>query len=240
MELLHILSILRKRLLLLVLAAVVGATLGWAVTSREPTYVATSTIYVGSRQIEFDDSSQLNESRNRALDRFVLTFATMIDSETIAQQALQRTGIQRSASSVVEATQPQPVPLTQLLYIHVDDRNPTTAQSLANGLAEAFVEAVQQFEPGDDASGGEGELPALPAYIFESAKLPTVPQPSGAARNMMLGAVLALVATVGATLAFAFLDLRVRTPEDVERRVDLPVLASVPVLAVVSQTGRRP
>lgn len=238
MELRHVLSILRKRAPLLVLAALVGGALGWLVTPSDPEYVARSTIYVGTRVIETEGNSELNEARNRAIDRFVLTFATMIDSEPIAQQALQRTGIERSAERVVEATTPKPVPLTQLLYVDVTDEDPATAQALANGLAEAFVDAVQEFEPGDEG-GGEGQVPALPAYIFESAKLPTTPQPNGLLRNVTLFALLGLAGAVAIALTAAYMDLSVRTPEDVERRIELPVLASIPMLASL-QAGALP
>jgi polysaccharide biosynthesis transport protein len=106
-------------------------------------------------------------------------------------------------------------------------------------MADAFVEQVQSFEPSAPAS--EGTLPTLPAYVFEQARLPTVPESTGLATNVAVAGIVGLALGIGIVLLADYLDITVRGIEDAERRLDLPVLGAVPDLgpvAVSSAPGR--
>src|SRR5207237_8027686 len=75
-----------------------------------------------------------------------------------------------------------------------------------------------------------GPLPTLPAYIFQQARLPTAPQPTGLATNLAVAAVVGLILGVGGVLLADYLDITVRGIEEAERRLDLPVLGAIPEL----------
>lgn len=227
MELRRYLELFRRRWVLIAVITLLAIAAAYQATPRDDRYVARSTLYIGSRTID-PDSRDLSSDRAAALDRLVLTFGVMIDSEPIATRAIGLTGISRSAPGVVAATTATPEPATQLLYIDVVDSDPAAAQAIANGLADAFVEAVQDFEPG--TSAGEGDVPVLPAYIFERARLPTVPTPNGLTQNLVLGGLLGLGAAAALVLLLEYLDVSVKSAEDAERLLDLPVLGVIPSL----------
>jgi capsular polysaccharide biosynthesis protein len=227
LELRRYLSILRTRVWFIVATVVLATLAGYAASSAPPKYVAQTTIYVGSRAIALDPAAgELSNDRATAIQLLVLTFSKMIDSEPIARQAAAELGIDRSARSIVEATDATPEPGTQLLYITVEDSDAAMAQDLANGLAEVFVQAVQEFEPGDL----EGAVPRLPAYVFERAELPTEPVPTDQVKTILLSAVFGLLVSAGVAFLFDYLDVTIRTADDVERRLELPVLGVIPAL----------
>ncbi len=227
MELRRYLAIFRRRLWFILATLLLTTSVGYAVTEEPPQYLARTTIYVGSRTISLEPgANELSGDRAAALDRLVLTFSKMIDSEPIAQRTVVQLDLDRSPREVVEATSVKPEPATQLLYIDVTDIDPAVAQSLANGLAEAFVEAVQEFEPGDT----EGAVPRLPAYVFERAGLPTAPVPTNQLQSVVLAALFGLLAASGLAILLDYLDLTIRSAADAERRLELPVLGVIPLL----------
>jgi capsular polysaccharide biosynthesis protein len=226
MELRHYLSLLKRRALLIVLTVIAGLVAGYVSTPQEARYVAFSTIYVGAREFTVGPDGRTSEDALRAVERLANTYTQMIHSEPIAQAALQRIGIDRSAGSLVTATNVFPVKDTQLLRIEVTDPNPAMAQELTNAVARAFVEKVQTFEPSTPAT--EGSVPSLPAYVFEEAKLPTTALPTGLARNLVLYAVFGFVLAAGTSLLLEYLDLTIKTPSEAERRLELPVLGVIP------------
>lgn len=228
MELRRYLALLRRRWLLIALTVVVALAVGYSVTPKGDRYTARSKLYIGSRTVE-SDGDDLSGDRALALDRLVVTFAVMIDSEPIAARAIEISGEDISPADLVAKTTTEPEPSTQLLYIDVADADPARAQALANGLAEAFVDQVQDFEPGT-SSGSEGDVPQLPAYIFENARLPTVPESNGLVKNLLLSVVLGAGLAVAVTLLLDYLDISIRTPDDAERLIELPVLGVVPSL----------
>jgi polysaccharide biosynthesis transport protein len=237
-ELRQYLSVLRSRLWLILAAAVLAGVAGYVASNTTPHYLASSTIYVGSRSISFDPAApDLSTDRLAAIDRMVLTFSKMIDSEPIAQEAIRALDLEEDPEDVVDATDVRPEPATQLLYIEVRDEDAAEAQALSNALADAFVEQVQEFEPGGSATG-EGRVPQLPAYVFERATLPTDPEPTGQTRTIVLAALFGLVAGVGTALLLDYLDVSLRSAADVERRLELPVLGVIPALGTDASFGR--
>ncbi len=236
MELRQYLSVLRSRLWLVVVATLLAAGVGFMLSSATATYVARSTLYVGSQNVA-ETSDELTTDRIAALTSYILTFSKMIDSEPIAAQAIRDLDLDLTAEDVVRDTEVELEPGTQLLYIGVSDEDPTTAQSLSNALADAFVEAVQEFEP--SAVDGEGSVPRLPAYVFERAQVPTDPEPTGQIRTLILATLFGLVSGMALAFLLDYLDVSLRSAADVERRLELPVLGVIPALGNEAPFGGR-
>ena len=236
MELRQYLSVLRSRLWLIVVATLLAGGTGFFLSSSTAIYQARSTLYVGSQNVA-ESTNELSTDRIAALTSYILTFSKMIDSEPIASQALRELDLDLRAKDVVKDTEVRLEPGTQLLYIDVRNEEATTAQALSNALADAFVEAVQEFEPA--AGDPEGTVPQLPAYVFERAQLPTDPEPNDQIRTVLFATIFGLVG--GAALAFLldYLDVSVRSAADVERRLELPVLGVIPALGSEAPFGGR-
>ena len=222
MELRRYFATLRRRALLIVLTVAAGVLAAYLSTNRNEVYAAEATVYVGSRQIEV-----ISGDFAAGLDRIILTYAAMIDSEPIARAALDATGLQRSTSALVDATQVAPAPNTQLLYIRVTDSDPGASQRLANGMANGFVEKITSFEP--SAPAQPGQVPQSPAYVYEEAKLPTAPIPTGATRRLILGALFGFVLAAAVAFLLEYLDVTIKSAGDAERYLGLPVLGVIPV-----------
>src|SRR5437588_2150085 len=247
MELIRYVLILRIRGKVLVDAVIVAMAAAGFLTPRQHLYQATGTLCVGSRNTDLNNPNDVQFGQLATLDRFIQTFAQMIRSAPVAARAVERAGVPRSADSVVAATTTHQIGQsntgtgsggTQLLTIDVTDEDPVVARTLANAMADSFVEEVQNFEP--TAPTSEGSIPALPAYVFERARLPVVPQPTGLMTNLLVAALLGLFLGVGVVLLEDYLGITIPGVEDAERRLGLPVLGAVPELGATASTPLRP
>jgi capsular polysaccharide biosynthesis protein len=221
-ELRRYLKLIRRRLLLVVITAIVGAAVGYVTTSQAAIYRATATIYVGQSKLQ-DNAADLYGVTG--FDQIVSTFAQMIPSEVIAQDAILATDIDRSAGAVAAATTATVVTNTNLIDVSVEDGDPVVAERLTNAVAAAFATQVAHYDPTPTA----GTLPSEPAYVFQDAGLPTVPLSDHLAKKVALGGVVGLILAILGVLLLDYLDVSVKGPEDLERRVDLPVLAIIPL-----------
>jgi capsular polysaccharide biosynthesis protein len=241
MELRRYAAILRRHVLLIALTVAVAVGFTIVTADRSTTYTARTTLYIGANT--FSDGTtfdpNLSGDQQNGLSRLIQTFSIMIRSEPIASDALERTGLPRSAGSVVGQTSAAPVTGTNILIIQVTDRDPAVAQQLSIGMAEAFVAKITQLEPGKKL--GEGDLPSAPATIFERAKLPVVPEKASALSGVVIAGLLGLLLSAGTILLLEYLDVTVKSVEDAEQRLELPVLGVIPQLALdPSTTLRRP
>ena len=226
LEIRRYLAVLRRRIAVVVAIVAVAVAAGWFFTPRGAKYNAKAVIYVGARQFSLSPGSQYAYDPTALVQRLMLTYADMLDSEPIADDALRATGVQRSASDVVAHTNVQPGKDTALLTIKVTDSSPDVARALANGIAQAFVDKVQTLD--SNGPTPEGTLPGLPAYIFEKAKLPTSPISNGLTRNLLAAVVGGLLVAGGVVFLFEYLDLTIKNPGEAEARLELPVLGVIP------------
>lgn len=224
MELRRYLRLLRQKWALIALTLVVGAIAGYVATPRTALYRATTVLYVGERQV---DNNPIQLYGQPGLNQILYTFSQMIPNPVIAQKAILATGVSRTPEQATGETKGTLVPGSNLITVAVTDRDPLVAQRLANGISAAFVAQIQSYEPG--TSAGPGTVPVEPAYVFQEATLPVAPLPTGLARHVVLGAIFGLVVSVALVLLVDYLDITVRNPEDLEKKLDLPVLGIVPL-----------
>jgi capsular polysaccharide biosynthesis protein len=234
-ELRRYLAILRRRILLIIVTVVVGVGAAVAATPRTSIYSATTVIYVGPRAFDFNTNTVTNnQDAILAVNAVLTTFSKMIDSQPTATDAVSNTGVDRSPGAVVGKTTVTAEPSTQLLDVKVTDTDPTVAERLANGMADAFVQKVQSYQPGTATTPSSatpaqpGTAPSAPAYVFQRAALPTSPEPKGLLQNVGLGALLGLLASAGLAFLLEYLDVTIKGAGDAERQLNLPVLGIIP------------
>lgn len=243
----------RQRLLLVVALVVAGAVIGYATTSRTPEYTASTLIYVGAQNLGVNDTQLFAQS---GLDEVVASFALMIPSPVIAQRAIDATGVNRFSGEVAASTVAVVEPSTSLISVSVTDSDPRVAVRLANGISNAFVNQVSKYQTttNGQATNGQptnglsttstttpstGTRPNEPAYVFQNA-VGAVTKSDGLTRKVILGALFGLVLAVLIVLLLDYLDITIKSPEELERRVGLPVLGIIPLLGTLPLTAGPP
>ncbi|MCF6247618.1 MAG: polysaccharide biosynthesis tyrosine autokinase [Desulfobacula sp.] len=73
-------------------------------------------------------------------------------------------------------------------------------------------------------------------WIIEPAQIPKKSAKPKKKRNILLGIILGLFGGIGLAFFFEYLDNTVKTPEDVEERFDIPVIAAIDLLQNKKQT----
>jgi len=224
MEVRRYLAMVRRRLLLAAVIVAAAVAAGWLITPQATSYTATATLYVGTQSIDTAPGSvDLSGDRVQGFDRLIATFTEMLRSRESAQGALDATGVDRTNDEVRGSTGAAQVPNTNLLKVSVTDADPAVAQELANALANTFVDQIADVEAVDSASE-----PIV--RVFETAERPTVANPTSLFRNVMLAAIIGIVAAGVLIALLEHLDLSLRSSDDVERHLELPVLGTIPAL----------
>jgi capsular polysaccharide biosynthesis protein len=223
MELRRYLRIVRRRLLLIVVIVAAALAAGYFITPRAKTYTATATIYVGSRSINIDpNSGDVSGQRVQGFDRLITTFNEMIRSRSVARDAVARGQVDRSADAVSGATKAEQITNTNLISVSVTQDDPAAARGLANGVSDAFVQQIKRFEP---SNTGADQI----ASVYQRASLPG-PNASSLPRNLALAGLFGLLVAGALVAILEYTDISLRSSEDVERHLELPVLGVVPAL----------
>jgi capsular exopolysaccharide synthesis family protein len=168
---------------------------------------------------DFPDMKQLKAQIDE-LDRQIARATNSIRSSVRAQYEVAANS-ERSLAAQVETLKSDVLDLrNRSIQYNILQREVDTSRTLYDGLLQRYKEV-----------GVAGGIASNNISIVDRAKPPHVPSSPRPVRNMAL----ALVAGAILGLAMAFLrealDQAVRVPADVENKLRLPVLGSIPVLA---------
>ncbi len=103
-------------------------------------------------------------------------------------------------------------------------------QKVLNALQEYNAEKARydKLESDYEADKMRMTTPRLYTKVYQNASLPIAPSSPNVALNLIVGAIVGLVAGILVALAYDYFDTSVKTLEDAERHLGLPVLGVIP------------
>lgn len=209
-----IFAILRKRLVLIIFIPLVVAIGAGIYFMQQPNeYTAKAKLYVlmdytdSTGQIRYDTSSST---------QFTGDFKELITTHKVLEETARRLGsdVKQFSNGTLNISVSS-VSGTRIIEIGVTSASPTMSLEVTNTLSKVFVEYVRDLLQTESVS------------IAAEATLPTSPSGPARLRNTLLAYVLALAAVIGICLAVEMLNTTIRTVEQAETALELPVLASV-------------
>ncbi|UOQ87023.1 YveK family protein [Gracilibacillus salinarum] len=212
----EIFEVLKKRLLLILLL-MIGAAGAAAIISYfvlTPTYQS-STQFIVNQDTSEAQSVDINQIRSNL--EIINTYNDIITSNRILDQVIEELNLAISPGALSEKISVANSESSQVVKLSATDSDPELAAEIANTTVAIFQEDLPELMNVNNVSVlSEAVVPANPT--------PVNPKP-------MLNTAIALVigAMIGVGLAFLFeyLDNTVKTEQDVEKTLELPVLGVI-------------
>jgi capsular polysaccharide biosynthesis protein len=180
-----------------------------------PVYSANTTLYVGKNiDIQGIQASDLKLGADLILD-----YRELAKSKLVANEVINELGLKNmSAGGLAGMVQVNQRNESRVIQISVNSTNPQMAMDLTNKVAEVFQKKVVEIMQVENVQ------------IIDKAVMPFYPISPDNNRNIMLGIFLGFIIGAGIILLIAFLDKTVKSAEDVQRYLDLPVIGNIPVI----------
>ncbi|MEG1559803.1 MAG: Wzz/FepE/Etk N-terminal domain-containing protein [Clostridia bacterium] len=205
-----IIAILRNRIVLIIILPIVTMTVAAYLSFNVivPTYVAQTSLYVLNTSNEQISSSDLTAGLQLIEDYREIAKSNSVVSGTARKLELpDLKGYDIDVSSVNDS---------RVLRISVTGTDPTMTANVANELAAQFTERVMEILKVDNVS------------VIDSADTPTIPFAPKKAQNILIAGLVGLVTAIAVSIAIDMLNTTVRTSDDIEEQLKLPVLARIP------------
>ena len=206
---------LKKRIVMIVLIATAAV-----LASGIYTYFFITPKYQASTQILISQQAtgaSLLASQFGDDSKYIETYNVILKSPYILDQVREELGITRSLSSQLSVSQEG---RSQVVRITVQDNNPAMAVEIANVTAAIFQEEVYNLMRVDNVH-------VLSPAVLGENPTPISPNPQ---LNMAIAFVVGLMAAVGLAFLLEYIDNTIRTEQDIERLLELPVLGTIPVM----------
>ena len=217
-ELRELLEILLKRKLLIILMTVLCTVAGgvYSVFLITPMYNAETTMMVNGAKNMTDIASSLDIGSINLSQKLVVTYGEIVKSRIVLEQTIDSLKLDMTYEQLLRKTTAQQVGGTEILKIAVQDEDPAQAAIIANKISDVFVKEVMRILKVNNVETIDKAIP-----IEKPVNVKT-------ALNTAIAMILGLMMGVFTAFVLEYMDNTIKTENDVQKHLDLPVLGLIP------------
>ena len=200
------------RILIILLAGILGGVIAGAYTRymMTPVYTSSSMLLVLTKETTLSSLADLQIGSQLTND-----YSVMITSRPVLEEVIDNLGLQMDEELEKMITISNPAD-TRILEISVEHPSPQMAMQIVNELSEVASEFI-----GDN-------MEVVPPKIIEEGIVPTEKTSPSTMRNTLLGILAGLFISGGIVVLMTVLNDSIKNEDDVEKYLGLSTLASVP------------
>ena len=211
-------NILRKRLsmiIVIILITTIGA-IGITYFVIEPTYTTTAALLIGKKNIS-EEGTEYNSSDVQMYQKLMGTYAKVVQSKDVIKRAIERGNLSLTYGQISSSLSVSTSDADQILTLSYTSKTPQEGVEVLNPLIEEFDETSKEI-----ISNGE-------MFVLTTPEMPSSPSAPNKKMNIMVGVALGIMIGVSLALFLEYIDDSVKTNEDVELLLNVPVIGAVPV-----------
>ncbi|PGN06330.1 YveK family protein [Priestia megaterium] len=209
-------AVLRKRLWLIVLITIIAATVSAVISFFVLTPVYESKTQILVNQAKNDQQLYSNQTVQTNV-QLINTYNDIITSPAILDKVVKELKLDKSAGDLSSQIQVTSAQDSQVAQIVVQDTSAKRATEIANTTASVFQKEVPKLMNVDNvkvlSKAALGEKPS-----------PVKPQPL---MNVAIAIVVGLMVGVGLSFLLEYLDNTLKTEQDIENILELPVMGVI-------------
>lgn len=214
MTLLELLTLLRKHLKLVIMLPIVCmVAMGLAsVLMMSDTYTATTDMYVLASSEGSNSSSALSSDLS-ASQMLTNDVATLLQSDRVMSDAAEQLGLPNLRGYNITVTSES---TTRVITLQVTSSDAQGSANVANALADCVSNVAQEVMNVESVN------------VIDEAPTPEAPSGPNRMLYVAVAAMAGLFAAVAIVVLMDVIDTRVRSAEDVEELLELPVIGRIP------------
>ena len=191
----------------------VGGVLIYDNMFKKPVYKAQTTVVIAKSDGMVDSAATLNDVN--VSQKLVSTYGEIAKSELVLNRVIENLGLHVNSKELSKKLTVRPVDETSILSIAVSDPKPQLSATIANEIATVFSEEVKNIYKVENVTQ------------LSVAAVPTAPSNNTTTRDLILAAVIAVVAVTGFAFLRFYLDDTIKQNDDVEKMIGLPVTGHI-------------
>ena len=207
----------KKVKIILIIAIFMALGIIYTIGFVTPEYTSSTSLLLANSS----DTSKANTITTADItlnSKLVSTYSELVKSSKVLRQVISNLNIDVNEDELRKNVTVKSVEDTEVIKITVTNENAAYSAKIANETAKIFSNMVSEIYNINNI------------YIVDDAEVSDVPSNIHHGKDIVIFAFLGLVISVMYVLIANILDTTVKTPEDVEKGVGLPVLVTVPYI----------
>ena len=214
-DLRELLATIKKRFWIVILTTVIAVGISVVVTNRTKVqfYQAKTTMIVNVEKNE--NQAMLTSDQISAGQKLAVLYGEIIKSRSVLEPVIEKLNLDMTPQQLAGMISVSQVNETHIMNLSVTDTDPDRAKAIANTIPEVFTEEVKRTIK---ANGVEVLDPSLGGY----------PIVSNSSNKVAIAGVIGVMIGLFIIFLIEFLDNKVKTPLDMEKYFNIPVLGVIP------------
>ena len=195
----------------------------------KPVYTASTTLVLAKieNQKNQNGDDTITTSDITLNSKLVSTYSELVKSKKVLRKVISNLGMKIDEEKLRQSVSVSSVKDTELIEIKITNSDPAVAARIANETAKVFIENVTEMYSLSNV------------HIVDEAEIPDAPSNIHHTRDIIIFAFGGIVISVIYILLLNMLDTTVKSAEDVEKLLDVPVLAIIPFYDPEDKGGKR-
>lgn len=195
-------------------ALIVGTVYSFFIA--KPIYQSNTSIYIG-KNVE-SQSAQIMYNDVLLNDRLVNDYRELVKSRLIAEAVIKEMNLSDITTDKLAAKlNVVSKKDTRLIVISATDTDPEFARRLTDKVAEVFQKKAVEIMKVENIQ------------IIDKAIVPESPIKPNKKMNLAIAFLIGIMVGVGVVFIIEYFDDTIKTPDDIKKYVDLPIIGTIPV-----------
>ena len=214
-DLRELLATIKKRFWIVILTTVIAVGISAVMTNRTKVqfYQAKTTMIVNVEKNE--NQAMLTSDQISAGQKLAVLYGEIIKSRAVLQPVIEKLNLEMTPQQLAGMISVSQVNETHIMNLSVTDTDPDRAKSIANTIPEVFTEEVKRTIKANGVEVLDQSLGGYPIASNNSTKV-------------AIAGVLGVMIGLFIIFLIEFLDNKVKTPQDMEKYFNIPVLGVIP------------
>lgn len=202
-------------ILITLIFIVIGAIYSYVFVA--PKYMSYTTLLLATSSEDTSKASTITTTDITLNNNLVSTYSELIRSKSVLVPVINNLKINKTEDALKGAITVSARKNTQIIEIDVVDSNPTEAKMIADEIAKVFMTQVSDIYKINNV------------HVVDEAEITTTPYNINHVKDIVMFAFIGLVVACIYVILANMLDTTVKTKEDVEKKLGLTVLTTIPL-----------
>lgn len=178
-----------------------------------PIFQVNSKVFIGKEE---NINSKYDNSDVQMYQKLLKTYSELMKTKDLIEDSINKNNLNISADEVIDNLKVTPMADTQILQVSYENKDKVLAREVLVSIIDEFMLESKTIIPNGNVK------------VIESAELPEKPISPQKALNVVIAFIIGLM--VGASLALLkeYVDDTVKTKEQTEKVMELPVIGMIP------------
>ena len=208
----------RKLQIILIVAifVVIGVIYSYAIL--KPEYRSTTSILLAKSNTTQSEDSTITSTEITLNQKLVSTYSELLKMYTVLTQVINNLNINKTTDQLKNSIQVSAKDDTEIIEISVTDSDREMAQRIANEVAQVFISQVaKEYYNMDNV------------YVVNPAQIESEPYNINHIKDLVIFAAVGFVVACIYVLIANMLDTTVKSTDDIEKKLGLTVLTTIPI-----------